>query len=104
MGYIDKPNINFDRIKEISDILNIPLVLHGGTGIPKEDIIKAIQNGITKININTELQVEWSKSIKEYIKNNNEIYDPRKIISSGEKNIKNVIKEKLHILGCCNKI
>jgi len=102
--YIENPNLNFDLIKEISEKLNIPLVLHGGTGIPDEDIIKSIQNGITKININTELQVEWSKGIKEYIKNNEDVYDPRKIISSGEENIKKVIKDKLHILGCCNKI
>lgn len=102
--YKEKPNLNFELIKEISNKLNIPLVLHGGTGIPNEDIIKVIENGITKININTELQLEWSKAVKEYIKNNNEVYDPRKIISSGEENIKNVIKDKLHILGCCNKI
>lgn len=102
--YTEIPNLNFDLIKEISEKLNIPLVLHGGTGIPDEDIIKAIQNGITKININTELQVEWSKSIKEYIENNKEVYDPRKIISSGEENIKKVVKDKLHILGSFNKI
>ena len=102
--YKENPNLNFELIKEISNKLNIPLVLHGGTGIPDEDITKAIQNGITKININTELQVEWSKSVKEYLKNNNEIYDPRKIISSGEENIKKVVKDKLHILGSFNKI
>lgn len=102
--YKEKPNLNFELIKEISNKLNIPLVLHGGTGIPDEDIKKAIQNGITKININTELQVKWSKAVKEYIENNKEVYDPRKIISSGEENIKKVIKDKLHILGCCNKI
>lgn len=102
--YKEKPNLNFELIKEISNKLNIPLVLHGGTGIPDEDIKKAIQNGITKININTELQVKWSKGIKEYIENNKEVYDPRKIISSGEENIKKVIQDKLHILGCCNKI
>lgn len=102
--YKENPTLNFNLIKEISEKLNIPLVLHGGTGILDEDIIESIQNGITKININTELQVEWSKSVKEYIKNNDEIYDPRKIISSGEENIKKVVKDKLHILGSFNKI
>lgn len=102
--YKEKPNLNFERIKEISNALNISLVLHGGTGIPDEDIQKCIKYGITKVNINTELQVEWSKTIKEYIQNNKEIYDPRKIISSGEENIKKVINDKLHILGSFNKI
>ena len=54
--YKGKPNLNYTRMKEISEKLNIPLVLHGGTGIPDEDILKAIENGINKININTELQ------------------------------------------------
>jgi len=102
--YKGKPNLNLERMRKIKKTLNIPLVLHGGTGIPDSDIKKSIENGITKININTELQVEWSKGIKEYIKNNEDVYDPRKIISSGEENIKKVIKDKLHILGCCNKI
>ena len=102
--YKEKPNINYERIKEISNTINIPLVLHGGTGIPDEDIKKCIENGITKVNINTELQVEWSNAVKDYIKNNNDVYDPRKIISSGEENIKKVIKDKLHILKSINKI
>ena len=102
--YKEKPNINYERIKEISSAINIPLVLHGGTGIPDENIKKCIECGISKININTELQVNWSKGVKEYIKNNNEAYDPRKIISSGEENIKKVIKDKLHILKSINKI
>jgi len=102
--YKDKPNLNFERIKEISNKLTIPLVLHGGTGIPNEDIKEAIRCGISKININTELQVVWSNSIREYIENNKDVYDPRKIIGSGEENIKKVIQDKLHILGSCNKI
>lgn len=102
--YKEKPNINYERIKEISNTINIPLVLHGGTGLCDEDIKKCIENGITKVNINTELQVNWSKAVKEYLKNNEEVYDPRKIISSGEENIKKVIKDKLHILKSINKI
>lgn len=102
--YKEKPNLNYERIKEISNALNIPLVLHGGTGLSDEDIEKCIECGISKININTELQVNWSKAVKEYLKNNEEVYDPRKIISSGEENIKKVIKDKLHILKSINKI
>ena len=101
--YKEKPNLNYERIKEISNALNIPLVLHGGTGLSDEDIEKCIECGISKININTELQVNWSKAVKEYLKNNEEVYDPRKIISSGE-DIKKVIKDKLHILKSINKI
>ena len=98
------PKLDFDRTKEISKSLNIPLVLHGGTGISDKDIKKIIECGISKININTELQVVWSNSIKEYLKNNNDIYDPRKIISSGEDNMKKAISDKLHLVDSCNRI
>ena len=100
----ENPKLDFDRTKEISASLNIPLVLHGGTGISDEDIRKIIECGISKININTELQVVWSNSIKEYLKNNNDVYDPRKIISSGEENMKKAISDKLHLVDSCNRI
>lgn len=100
----ETPKLDFARTKEISKSLNIPLVLHGGTGISDEDIKKIIECGISKININTELQVVWSNSIKEYLKNNNDVYDPRKIISSGEENMKKAISDKLHLVDSCNRI
>lgn len=100
----ETPKLDFARTKEISKSLNIPLVLHGGTGINDEDIKKIIECGISKININTELQVVWSNSIKEYLKNNNDVYDPRKIISSGEENMKKAISDKLHLVDSCNRI
>lgn len=102
--YKGKPNLNFDRMKQISEILNMPLVLHGGTGIPDFDIKKSIECGISKININTELQLVWNESVRKFIEENKEIYDPRKIISSGEEAIKKCVMDKIHLLGSCNKI
>lgn len=102
--YKGKLNLNYTRMKEISEKLNIPLVLHGGTGIPDEDILKAIENGINKININTELQLAWNKGVRKYIKENEDVYDPRKIISAGESNIKKCIEDKLHLLRSSNRI
>lgn len=100
--YKGKPNLDFMLIQDISNKTNIPLVLHGGTGIDEKLLKKSIQCGICKVNINTELQVAWSQAIKAYLKNNIE-YDPRKIISSGEAAIKQVIEQKLRILGSINK-
>ena len=97
--YDGKPKIDLKRIKEIQNILNIPLVLHGGTGIEDEELKQIIESGITKVNINTELQIAWTKAIKEYLKQNPAIYDPRKIIKSGEKAIKEVVHHKLQILS-----
>ena len=69
--------------------------MHGGTGIPDYQIKKAINNGIAKININTELQIVWSEKIRKYLKEDKNVYDPRKIIKSGELAIKEKIKEKV---------
>ncbi len=101
--YKREPNLDFDRMKEIKDKINIPLVLHGGTGIHDEQIKKAIECGISKININTELQIEWANQVKEFIKNNSEVYDPRKIISSGKDKMQEKIKEKIILFGSNNK-
>lgn len=89
--YKGEPNLDFKTMKEINEAIPIPLVLHGGTGIPEEKIVQAISSGISKININTDLQATWSKAVREYLNSNNEVYDPRKIIGSGEDAIKNKI-------------
>ena len=101
--YHGKPHIEFSRAKEISEKLNIPLVLHGGTGIPDEMLLESINCGICKININTELQVKWSKEVRKYLKDNNDVYDPRKIIKSGEKAIKEAVIQKNKLLGSAGK-
>lgn len=92
--YKGKPNLDFITMKKISDNVSIPLVLHGGTGIPDNLIQEAIKNGINKININTELQIAWANEVRKFLKENETVYDPRKVISSGEKAVKNVVKEK----------
>ncbi len=91
--YQGEPNLDFERMTKISETLNLPLVLHGGTGIPYPLIKKAISCGITKININTELQLVWHQAVMEFTKNNPNVYDPRKIISSGETALKRKIQE-----------
>lgn len=91
--YKGEANLDFETMKRIHENIPIPLVLHGGTGIPNDKIKKAIKCGISKININTDLQVVWNKAIRKYIKENPDVYDPRKIISSGEKAIKTRINE-----------
>lgn len=91
--YQGEPNLDFKTMKEISKTLNIPLVLHGGTGIPEHQIKEAINCGICKININTELQITWSKAVRVFLEENKTIYDPRKIIGSGKQAIKDKVRE-----------
>ena len=100
--YKGEPNLNFERMKEISEKTNLPLVLHGGTGIPDDKIKMAISCGISKINVNTELQLAWHGALKNFVLNN-DAYDPRKVIGSGELAIKEAIKAKVILFGSNNK-
>ena len=101
--YKGEPDIKLDIMKEISDKTNMPLVLHGGSGIPEETLKTAVENGICKANFNTELQLGWHKDVLEFVENNKEVYDPRKVISSGEQGLKNVAREYIRILGSKGK-
>lgn len=91
--YKGEPNLDFDTMQIINEKLPIPLVLHGGTGIPADKIVKAISCGISKININTDLQAVWSNAVREKLNTDQEVYDPRKVIGSGEQAMKQRIKE-----------
>lgn len=97
--YKGEPNLDFVTMEEINENLPIPLVLHGGTGIPDDKIKKAISCGISKININTDLQSVWSKAVRKFLDENKDVYDPRKIIGSGEQAIKNRIEEIVTLFG-----
>ena len=101
--YKGEPNIKIDVMKDISVKTNMPLVLHGGSGIPEETLKKAVESGIVKANFNTELQLGWHEDVVKFIKENENVYDPRKVISSGEQGLKNVAREYIRILGSKGK-
>ncbi len=101
--YKEFPNINVKLIKEISENTDLPLVLHGASGINNKTLRECIKNGICKVNINTDLQVAWAKEVRKLLEIDSSVYDPRKIISSGEKAVVKVIKEKLETLNSINR-
>lgn len=101
--YKGEPKLDFDRMQEIAKLTNLPLVLHGGSGIPDEMIQKGIACGICKLNINTDLQIVWSKAVREFLQGNEFVYDPRKIIKAGEQVLKAEVRKKLELLGSMQK-
>lgn len=96
--YKGKLNINYELITELSHNLDVPLVMHGGSGLDDEIIKKTVNCGINKINVNSDLQAKWYEKVKEFVKNNPDIYDPRKVISSGKEAIYDTIEVKINIL------
>lgn len=101
--YKGEPKLDFERMKEISDLTKLPLVLHGGSGIPDEMIQKGISCGICKLNINTDLQIVWSQAVRNFLEENPSAYDPRKVIKSGEAALKEEVRKKLILLGSIHK-
>ncbi|QVJ95215.1 class II fructose-bisphosphate aldolase [Mycoplasma mycoides] len=97
------PNLNFKRIKEINSVIDTPLVLHGSSGLSDTDLKKAIKAGICKINIGTDLKIVYADSLKEWFELNPNSYDARKFGRFAIDKIKELVKNKLEILGSVNK-
>lgn len=101
--YKGEPKLGFDEMQEVEKLVKIPLVLHGGSGIPDYQIEKAIARGTSKINVNTECQQEFTKIVREVLAKNAEVYDPRKVIGPGKAGISQVVKEKILLFKSDNK-
>ena len=101
--YHGEPKLGFKEMKEIAGLVNIPLVLHGGSGIPNDQLRMAIDRGTSKININTECQMAWTKIVREVLSTNDKVYDPRKIIGPGREGIKQVFIDKVTVFGSLGK-
>ncbi len=86
---------------------DMPLVLHGGTGIPAEQVKKAISLGVAKINVNTECQIAFTAKVREYIEAGKDLtgkgFDPRKVLAPGVEAIKDTVREKMDMFGCIGK-
>lgn len=96
--YKGELNIDFDLIKKLRDNLSLPLVMHGGSGLDEDILKKAIACGISKINVNSDIQDVWHKEVVKFIHDNPNIYDPRKIIMSGSEAMKKFIDHKINLL------
>lgn len=100
--------LNFDVLAKISEkVGDMPLVLHGGTGIPQDMIKKAISLGVSKINVNTECQLSFAAATRKYIEEGKDLqgkgFDPRKLLAPGFEAIKATVKEKMELFGSVNK-
>ncbi|NLW51948.1 MAG: ketose-bisphosphate aldolase, partial [Tissierellia bacterium] len=90
-----------------AEIGDLPMVLHGGTGIAEDMIKEAISHGVSKINVNTEIQIEFAKAVRKYIESGADQkgkgFDPRKLLAGGSQAIIDTVKEKMEIFGSVNQ-
>ena len=102
------PGLSFETLAAVKEkVGNMPLVLHGGTGIPADMIKKAISLGVSKINVNTECQLACQEATRKYIEEGKDLqgkgFDPRKLLAPGFEAIKATVKEKMELFGSINK-
>lgn len=96
--YKGEPKLDFDRIKEIDGLVDVPLVLHGASGVPDASVKKAVELGMAKINIATELKNPMAAAIKEVLSNPEE-NDPRNYMGAARDAVKEVVKTKIRLCG-----
>ncbi|MDS9472294.1 class II fructose-bisphosphate aldolase [Sporosarcina pasteurii] len=101
--YKGEPNLGFEEMEIISSQSDLPLVLHGGTGIPLKDIQRAISLGTAKINVNTENQIEGTKAVRQVLAEDTEVYDPRKYLAPMREAIKATVIGKMREFGSSQK-
>lgn len=93
--YETEPKLDFDRLAKIRDVVDVPLILHGASGISKEDVQKCIELGCTKVNISTELKIPFSSALRNFLVENPEETDTRKYMGPAKEAMKAVIIEKI---------
>ena len=102
------PGLSFETLAAVKEkVGELPLVLHGGTGIPADQIKKAISLGVSKINVNTECQIAFAEATRKYIEEGKDLqgkgFDPRELLAPGTEAIKATVKEKMELFGSVGK-
>lgn len=101
--YKGEPKLDFERLQQIRDLVDIPLVLHGASGVPEEAIKKAISIGISKINIDTDLRQAFTAAVVKVLADKPSEFDPRKLLGPAREALKQVVKQKITLFGSAGR-
>ena len=101
--YKGEPKIDLDRLSEIREVVSVPLVLHGGSGIPDVTIKESIRRGIAKVNYATELRIAFSNGVKKVLAENPDVIDPKKYGAAGRDSVKEFVKGRMEVCGSINR-
>ncbi|MTI93953.1 MAG: class II fructose-1,6-bisphosphate aldolase [Firmicutes bacterium] len=101
--YKGEPRLDFERLEAIRNLVDVPLVLHGASGVPESAIRRAIELGICKINIDTDLRQAFTRAVAGVLAEKPDEYDPRKLLGPAREELKSVVKEKIQLFGSAGK-
>ena len=102
--YKSEPKLDFDRLSEIRSVIDIPLVLHGASGVTDKDVRECIQRGICKVNIATELKIAFSDALKQYLLIHPDANDPRNYMKPAKAAMKEIVQKIITTCGCAGKL
>lgn len=97
------PKLDVDRLSEIRSVVDIPLVLHGTSGVPDDAVRECIKRGICKVNYATDLRIAFSKGVKEVLAENPDVFDPKKYNARGREEVKKYVMDKIRVCGSAGK-
>lgn len=101
--YKGTPQVNFDVLAKIREVVNVPLVLHGTSGVPDDQVIKCVSMGMCKVNYATDLRIAFTHGVQEYMKGNPEGFDPKKYGKFGIDEVKRYVMGRMQVIGSCGK-
>lgn len=97
--YKGEPKLDFERLSAVKELVLLPIVLHGASGVPDDSVKEAVKRGICKVNIATELKLPMAAAIQECFKNNPKENDPRKYMGAAKEAVKEVVRQKIRLCG-----
>lgn len=101
--YKGEPKLDFGRLSQIREVVSIPLVLHGASGLPDASVKESIRRGICKVNYATELRIAFAKGVTKLLSENKDVMDPKKYNKAGLEEVKAFVKQKIEVCECANK-
>ena len=101
--YKGEPKLDLDRLSEIREVVDIPLVLHGTSGVPDETVTECVNRGICKVNYATDLRIEFTKGVSEVFSENPDVIDPKKYNACGKERVKEYVMSKMKVCKSVGK-
>jgi tagatose 1,6-diphosphate aldolase GatY/KbaY len=101
--YKGTPKVNVERLSEIRAVVDVPLVLHGTSGVPDEQVRDCVSRGICKVNYATDLRIAFTRGIKSYMEEHPAEFDPKKYAAVGMAEVKNYVMQKMEVVGSVGK-
>lgn len=101
--YKSMPKLDYTRLEKIREVVDVPLVLHGASGLTDDQLINCVSRGITKVNIATELRIAWTNALKTVLEEKVDKFDPKVAARVAREEVKKIVMEKISVLGSAGK-